>query len=562
MSKRVMDARKETTIDNRHNNQYRYNYPPDSCGYHSYGMRSFGDKCGSFAPYDESVPVEFDILQKSRDPATFYNERTAIHHCCNTDVYYKCQDKQCELDVTVCEKFRGTPCQRDDYYNDESRSLGCQYADDLSYYAPGKTTEDDAFHAAVSAIAEVATCCNTQHTNDIVLTNKQQLISHCSPRAIDDDRGKMCELYCRQSLLKCLPGNRYNYDCKYVFEQCRTLENILSSKKGRFGPQRLNHNYHDPRHITQEHINNFNQQQCGDPEVLARYEICSEFHPNNIVRTNGGDDRTEYCHSVYYECKERNYEQRSDGHWPDLPLKIIQCCTGIGSVQHLKGQINYLENEITIDEQKKALSYYSNKCGYVNIEDTNNSNRNDDGRDHIMDIIHFIEDFILTYWYILLVCLCCCSCICCCFCRYRKRKKTRAKNKNDIQQTKGEGKIEPTTYSLNELQNFDFENYNITDVDATEDDANWGVDTIWYYISSQGTMLGPCKTTDLISLYIDNNFNSLTCIDQNTLLRHDDNMGSWRRLYEMPSLKQFVGRTLINKAVTVDAETGQMRISI
>ena len=90
-----------------------------------------------------------------------------------------------------------------------------------------------------------------------------------------------------------------------------------------------------------------------------------------------------------------------------------------------------------------------------------------------------------------------------------------------------------TSFTLDELQNFDYENYNIIDTASTEDDTKWNIDTKWNYISSDGIMFGPFTTAELIPLYIDNNINAQTCIDRNTLVRSLDGMQSWRRLYEM-----------------------------
>ena len=166
------------------------------------------------------------------------------------------------------------------------------------------------------------------------------------------------------------------------------------------------------------------------------------------------------------------------------------------------------------------------------------------------------------------VVLCICLCGICCCCRYRSRKK-KAKLKE--KKTKGsEGAmtvdavelVEAPTYSLDDLQNFDYENYNIVDTDSHDDDAMWSIDTTWNYISSEGVMLGPFKTAELVVFYEENNLNSLTCIDKTTLIRSENGMESWRRLYEMPALCKFVCRSLVTGIGQIDNQTGQLRISI
>ena len=122
--------------------------------------------------------------------------------------------------------------------------------------------------------------------------------------------------------------------------------------------------------------------------------------------------------------------------------------------------------------------------------------------------------------------------------------------------------VEAPTYSLDDLQNFDYENYNIFDTDSHDDDAMWSIDTTWNYISSEGIMLGPFKTAELVVFYEENNLNSLTCIDKTTLIRSENGMESWRRLYEMPALCKFVCRSLVTGIGQIDNQTGQLRISI
>ena len=122
--------------------------------------------------------------------------------------------------------------------------------------------------------------------------------------------------------------------------------------------------------------------------------------------------------------------------------------------------------------------------------------------------------------------------------------------------------VEAPTYSLDDLQNFDYENYNIFDTDSHDDDAMWSMDTTWNYISSEGIMLGPFKTAELVVFYEENNLNSLTCIDKTTLIRSENGMETWRRLYEMPVLCKFVCRSLVTGIGRIDNQTGQLRISI
>ena len=146
----------------------------------------------------------------------------------------------------------------------------------------------------------------------------------------------------------------------------------------------------------------------------------------------------------------------------------------------------------------------------------------------------------------------------CCCCRYCKKKKAKklkkeggeiespSTTKNEAISAAAVKTVELQTYKLDDLQNFEDDSYYITDPQANEDDANWSVDTTWFYISSSGIMLGPFKTYELVTLYVDNNIDSLTCITRDTLLRHDKGMASWRRLHEMPALNQFVSRSLVN----------------